>query len=289
VQTQLPYGGEVATIGDLTVIPIFDGFQREDPTHFFISRPDQPREKGHEAVDWAPYRDLLDGDGLLEHTYGGFLVDTDNRRVLIDAGVGPNQIGPYGPYNRVIRGGELPNRLSELEIHPASITDVLLTHLHPDHYGWATADDAALFPNATFRCHTLDWRHFVGDADGLSGFSATLPSLAGRLELFDHDGPLLPGIDVQLAPGHTPGSTIVVLSSGSSRAMLLGDVVHCPVELLENDWASLGDFDRDLARRTKEALSRELEETNMPATGAHFAGLRFGRLLSGGERRQWVV
>jgi glyoxylase-like metal-dependent hydrolase (beta-lactamase superfamily II) len=290
MNTQLPYGGEVATVGDLTVIPVFDGFQREDPTHFFINRLDQPREKGHDADDWAPYRDLLDADGLLEHTYGAFLVDTDGRRVLVDAGVGPGQIGPYGPFNRVIRGGELPKRLRELDIDTASFTDVLLTHLHPDHYGWATADDAALFPNATFRCHTLDWNHFVGDDIGaLTGFAATLPSLIDRLELFDHDGPLFPGIDVQLAPGHTPGSVIVILSSGASRAMLLGDVVHCPVELLDNDWASLGDFDRSLARRTKESLARELEGTGTPVVGAHFPGLRFGRLVDGSERKQWVV
>ncbi len=49
------------------------------------------------------------------------------------------------------------------------------------------------------------------------------------------------------APGHTPGSTIMVLSSGTARALLLGDVVHCPIELINDEWARLGDVDPELA------------------------------------------
>jgi hypothetical protein len=71
--------------------------------------------------------------------------------------------------------------------------------------------------------------------------------------------------------------------------MLLGDVVHCPVELIDEEWAGVGDMDPDLARRTRNALARELEGTRTPVAAAHFPGLVFGRLLSGEGRRQWVV
>ena len=43
------------------------------------------------------------------------------------------------------------------------------------------------------------------------------------------------------------------------------------------------------ARRTREQLARELEGGSTPAAGAHFAGMRFGRLLAGTAHRQWVV
>ena len=66
------------------------------------------------------------------------------------------------------------------------------------------------------------------------------------------------------APGHTPGSTIIVMSSGADRAMLLGDVVHCPIELLDDEWAGMGDVDPALARRTRVALARELEGSDVP-------------------------
>jgi hypothetical protein len=94
---------------------------------------------------------------------------------------------------------------------------------------------------------------------------------------------------VRLAPGHTPGSGVMVLSSGTARAVLLGDVAHCPVELLEDEWAGIGDVDPELARRTRVALMREYEGLDVPITASHFPGLKFGRLLSGEGKRQWVV
>jgi len=287
--TVLPYGGALTRIGELDILPVFDGYSREDPTHFYTIHDNAPIRRGQRREDWADYPGFLDADGLLEHGLGGFLVRTGSHTVLIDTGVGPDQIGPYGPYDRVIKGGELPSRLSELGVGPADVTDVVLTHLHPDHYGWATHDAARMFPKAIFRCHALDWDHFVVQpGPRLSGWSAQLPALADRLECWDHDGPLLPGIDVRHAPGHTPGSTVLVLSSGSERALLLGDAVHCPVELVGAEWASLGDVDQALAVRTREALAREFEGTGIPMAGPHFPGMRFGRLLPGSGRRYWT-
>jgi glyoxylase-like metal-dependent hydrolase (beta-lactamase superfamily II) len=92
-----------------------------------------------------------------------------------------------------------------------------------------------------------------------------------------------------VAPGHTPGSTIMVLSSGAERAMLLGDVVHCPVQLLDDEWAGISDVDPVLAKRTRNALARELEGSGVPVAGAHFEGMHFGRLLVAEGRRRWVV
>jgi hypothetical protein len=71
--------------------------------------------------------------------------------------------------------------------------------------------------------------------------------------------------------------------------MLLGDVVHCPIELVDDEWAGMSDVDPKLARRTRIALARELEGTDVPAAGAHFAGMQFGRLLAGEGQRRWVL
>ena len=90
------------------------------------------------------------------------------------------------------------------------------------------------------------------------------------MEMWDASGPVLPGVDAMVAPGHTPGSTIIVVSSKAERALLLGDVVHCPVELLDEEWAGMGDVDPELAKRTRNAMARELEGTDVPAAAAHF-------------------
>src|SRR4029079_18654189 len=106
-----------------------------------------------------------------------------------------------------------------------------------------------------------------------------LSPLEERLTTFDHDGPLVPGVNVVLAAGHTPGSTIVVVSSDGERAMLLGDIVHCPVELTDPEWATFVDVDQAMALRTREKLSRELEQTGTPTAPGHLPGLAFGRII----------
>jgi len=113
-------------------------------------------------------------------------------------------------------------------------------------------------------------------------------AVADRVETWTADGTLMPGIDVRLAPGHTPGSSVVVVSDGTARALLLGDIIHCPLELMDDDFNLLVDHDQELANRVREAYARELEGSDVPVAAAHFPGLRFGRLLPGETTRRWT-
>lgn len=277
-------------IGEIEIHPLIDGTARFPPTAAFVSTTDD---------DWAPHRGLLGEDGLLELAMGGFLFRTGDRTVVVDAGVGPDPIAFF-------RGGQLLESLSAQGLKPEDVTDVVFTHLHFDHIGWATRDGKPVFPRATYRCDARDWEYFVDPPPELLGGETSednpiaalvapgsarpaLEPVADRLEGWDRSGPILPGVDVQLAAGHTPGSTIVVVSSGTSRGLLLGDVAHCPVELLEDEWLGIGDVDPKLARSTRQALAREIEGTDVPVAASHFPGLRFGRVLAADGRRQWVV
>jgi glyoxylase-like metal-dependent hydrolase (beta-lactamase superfamily II) len=240
--------------------------------------------------DWLQHSQFLDDDGMLPIEMGGFLVRSGDRLAIVDTGI--------GPHADPIRTGRFMKNLTAFGVQPSDVTDVVLTHLHFDHLGWATDGERRLFPNATYRCHEADWDFFMGSTpfdDSLAvslmvgrGSSELLPPIAGRLEMWSGDGMILPGMDVRSAPGHTPGSTVIVISSGTQRAMLLGDVVHCPAELLGDDWEMIGDVDTQLARRSREALARELEGSDIPAAATHFPGLQFGRLLAAEGRRQWT-
>ena len=109
---------------------------------------------------------------------------------------------------------------------------------------------------------------------------------AGRLDPVTVDGePLAAGITARLTPGHTPGHLSLVLASGTDRAYLLGDAVHCPTQIQEPDWVNLSDVDPALAAATRSALWEELEGGGHRFTAAHFPGLQFGRLLRGEGRR----
>ena len=257
-------------VGNIAVDPVTDGRARFRATDAYANT----------SEDWEPHRAFLSEDGMLEFAVGGFLVRSRDRTVVVDAGVGSRPVAGFD-------GGRFLASLAALGVDPSEVTDVVFTHLHFDHVGWATQQGEVVFPNATYRCDQRDWHHFVDGPDG--GAARKLSPVAGRLETWDGGGPLLPGIYVMAAAGHTPGSTIVVLSSGTERAMLLGDVVHCPVELLDDEWAGVGDVDPALAQRTRVALARELEGSDTPVAAAHFEGMHFGRLLRANGRRQWVV
>lgn len=267
-------------VGEIEVLPVHDGRALLPPTALY-RRPQQLPGRGAADEDWIPHRELLTPDGMLEMPVGSYLVRSGDRVALIDAGFGPEPPAPC-------EGGLLLASLAALGLRPEDVTDVVFTHLHADHVGWATVDGQVTFPRAVHRCDAADWDHFVV-ADGHAELREKLAPLAPSLETWDRDGTVLPGLDARRAPGHTPGSTILVVSSGTSRALLLGDVVHCPAELVDDEWQSLADVDAEMAKRTRLALVRELEGDPDPALvgAAHFPGLRFGRLLPGDGRPFW--
>lgn len=267
--------GTAQFVGDVAIAPVFDGQAFENPREVLL-RPT------FEGDPWAHHSHLLNAEGQLELTMGAYLIRTGDRLMLIDAGVGMIDNGQF-------KGGGLLTSLLELGVEPADVTDVILTHLHFDHVGWATRKGEIVFPNATYRCHSADWHHFVERDGADAGAIKKLSPITPQLELFDHDHTVASGVDLRHAPGHTPGSVIVIVSSGTDRAMLIGDIAHCPAELTENDWEAVFDVDRDLARRTREALAAELEGSTTLVGAAHFPGLQFGRLLTGEGQRSWVL
>jgi len=271
-------------VGGLRIDPVIDGVARLPPTELFSwGGPN----KGTNEADWEPHRALLAADGMLEMQLGGFLIrggPLGERVALVDCGVALNR-PPFV-------GGELLGSLDRLGVAPGDITDMIFTHLHYDHVGWASRDGEVVFTNATYRCDERDWAYFMDreSTDRAELRSARLLDPAReRFEMFTGDGPLLPGIDRIGAAGHTPGSAMIVLSDADQRAMLLGDVVHCPVELIDDEWGGIGDVDPALAKRTRTALAREIEGTDIPAAAAHFPGLQFGRLLAANGTRRWVI
>ncbi len=236
-----------------------------------------------DAEAWHLHRDQLDERGMLRLPIGAFVVRTDEQVVLIDAGVGD-------VHTSMFDGGALLESLLGLGVETTDVDTVLCTHLHDDHRGWLVRDGQPTFPAATVRFGAADWQQFVVDVDPGDRGRRALEVLADadRLEPIDHDGELVaPGITARSTPGHTLGHTCFVVASGDDRAMFLGDVIHCPVQLAEPDWQFIFDVDPDQATATRDALLRELESTETWAVPAHFPGLKAGRVLPGTGRHYW--
>ena len=233
--------------------------------------------------EWERHAQFLHGN-TFRLDLGGLLVRTAGRIALVDLG-----ISRFGrpPYNV---GGAFLRNLALHGYSPADITDVIFTHLHIDHVGWAsTPQGTPMFPNATYRCHLADWNHFVQSKpeDSRDATHTVLRPIREQLEPWSTDVSLFPGVNVLCAPGHTPGNSVVVLSSGDERGLLLGDVVHCPVQLVEDEWATFTDMDPVLARKTRNMLAAELERGHTYATSCHFPHMAFGRLIATQLGRQW--
>ncbi|MGD9795042.1 MAG: MBL fold metallo-hydrolase [Acidimicrobiia bacterium] len=237
---------------------------------------------GSSEDPWAGHEQYLGPTGTIDIPIAAFLVRSGDRLVLIDAALGP--IDRPG-----MVGGALLDELAAAGVQPGDITDVVFSHLHFDHTGWATQQGRIVFPNATYRCHEADWSHFITGPEPDAGATRKLTPIAERMETFVGDAVLAPGISVRHAPGHTPGSTVIVLSSGADRAVLIGDAAHCPVQLMEDEWSALYDVDPALATSTRVALMRELEGTSTLIGAPHFPELQFGRVLPGVGKRSWVV
>ena len=70
--------------------------------------------------------------------------------------------------------------------------------------------------------------------------------------------------------------------------ILIGDVAHTPLQLVRPELPVTGDADLSLARRSRETVVSELEDSAVYAAAAHFPYMRFGRLVGSRGQRQWL-
>jgi glyoxylase-like metal-dependent hydrolase (beta-lactamase superfamily II) len=266
-------------IGDIRLSYLPDGIHHVRP---------RAQYAGADDAFWARSGHVLDDDGWLVMSIGSLLVQNGDTNTLIDLGFGPHSVDitelTYGEHEGDLVGGELIDSLAGAGLSPADVDGVLFTHLHPDHIGWVESEGEGMFPNATCYVGATEWQYWL---DGPETGTPRAPSaaqqaeLARRLELLDDLATPVPGITAVATPGHTPGHVSFVVSSGRERAVVLGDMIHCPVEIGEREMDFVFDVDPALNRRTKDRIEAELSRPDTLTVGAHFPNLVFGRVLPG--------
>lgn len=97
------------------------------------------------------------------------LIEENNRRILIDTGMGDKQDQKFFGHYYLHGNDSLEKSLHTLGLNYSDITDVILTHLHFDHCGGAIYRDGDLlktrFPNATFWSNEKHWEWAVNPND----------------------------------------------------------------------------------------------------------------------------
>lgn len=172
----------------------------------------------------AGYGDTVPG------AVNAFLIDTGDKRVLIDAGGGA-LLGPGL--------GQVPAQLRAAGYAPEQIDEIWLTHLHPDHVGGLVHDGQAVYPKAIVRAEDRELAFWLDKTanqpkvdDSVKGaFDGAAASLApyrasGRVQTFKPGATLLPGIRAVDLAGHTAGHTAYRVTSRGQTLLVWGDTMH---------------------------------------------------------------
>ncbi|KAB2388102.1 MBL fold metallo-hydrolase [Actinomadura montaniterrae] len=278
-------------LGATTVTFLPDGHASVVPTAVFpASAP----------TGWATHSEFLDADGRLPISIGSFLVRTGDRVVLVDLGLGEVDFDVPGLAS--FKGGSLLRSLAAEGLAPEDVDTVVYTHLHHDHVGWTTdvapaptlpegrVPSGLTFANARHLVAEAEWRHWKGTSEIIGPDAvAVRDPLADRVGFVADGQEIAPGVRVRATPGHAPGhQSLVVTGDGDDRRLIiLGDVMHCQVQVAESRWGFLFDDAPEEALATRESLLADLEDERTLLAGGHFAGHVFGRVLPPVARRAW--
>src|SRR6187200_1196371 len=129
------------------------------------------------------------------------------------------------------RAGRTVHRLEAAGIDLASITDVVLTHMHMDHVGGLLVDGVRNRLRPDLRIHVASAETKFWESPDFSrvsmppGFPDALRRTAKRflheyqrqLRTFEEKHEVAPGVLVTRTGGHTPGHSVVRLASGGDR------------------------------------------------------------------------
>src|SRR5215475_689382 len=223
------------------------------------------------------------------------VVRSGGRTVLIDTG-----IGLEFPADFPRAAGLLAGRLEAAGIDPASVTDVVITHLHVDHVGGLLADGlrSRLRPDVPIHLAAAEAEFWLSpdfSRNTFGGFPDVLQSAEERfvdmyrsqLRPFEAEYEVAPGVVVCCIGGHTRGHSVVRLASGGDRLTFLGDAVF-PNHFDHPDWHNAFDHDPEEAVRVRVRLLRELAETGEPLVAAHLPFPSVGRVAVAGDVFRFV-
>lgn len=196
----------------------------------------------------------------------------NDRVMLFDVGAGSNFMASTG---------RLLESLEQADIDPLAVTDVFLTHAHPDHL-WGLIDDfdELTFPEASYHMCAAEW-DFWRAADTIdklpesrksfaAGAQRRLEYIEDRVQLFQYGDEPISGVEAVNSAGHTPGHTSFALHSGTQSAMILGDALTHPLLSFQKfDWPSNSDYDPALGRKTRARILDRLAHESPLVLGFH--------------------
>jgi glyoxylase-like metal-dependent hydrolase (beta-lactamase superfamily II) len=267
------------------------------PQHLFtgFDQSDYDRIK-----DKVPATTLNTGNDEIYARLQSWVIEIGDLKILLDTGAGNDKERPGIPLF-----GHLDTpfmaRLAAAGFQPGDIDMVICTHLHVDHVGWNTKLEggawAPTFPHARYIFSAADAEYWnpdnrakfpekIGEAVNEGFFNDSVRPILqrGMAELVSGSAEVAPGVTLDPAPGHTPGSMTIAVTGSKGRALFVGDIVHHPLQVFQPQWNSIFCEDQNQARITRRAVLARAADDDAVMIPAHFAEEHMVRVKrSGGD------
>jgi glyoxylase-like metal-dependent hydrolase (beta-lactamase superfamily II) len=239
---------------------------------------------------------------LLNHNYqkspidasiNAFLIKLNGKLILVDVG-SAKLVGPTA--------GKLPDSLRAVGVKPGEITDVFITHIHPDHSGGlVSADGNLVFPNAIVHINKKEADFWLSKANAAgrqepqkSFFDQAEHKVkpyfdAGKAQTFDGATEFFPGFRSEPTYGHTPGHVLYVLESNGEKLRFLGDLFNIKIQLTDPTLSLRFDTDSAPAIAERGKSLEDMAKNGYLVAPAHMPFPGIGHVGRDGKGYRWVA
>ncbi|PAL20132.1 MBL fold metallo-hydrolase [Sphingopyxis sp. GW247-27LB] len=274
-------------IGDIDVLVVSDGVLPL-PTETMATNVDP-------AVRAEWFKDMFVGPDMFDWALNVLVLRSGDKTILVDAGLG-------GQFPGFPRAGQFPKRLQAAGIDLASVTDIIITHMHMDHVGGLLVEDVKQRLRPDVRIHvtateiafwqTPDFEQTAmpNPVPEVLRKTATqfIDAYADKIMAFDEECEVAPGVIAKLTGGHTPGHCIVHVASGGERLTFAGDALF-PVGFDHPDWHNGFEHDPEESVRVRVRLLQQAAASGEYLVATHLPFPSVGRVAADGDAFRWVA
>jgi glyoxylase-like metal-dependent hydrolase (beta-lactamase superfamily II) len=259
-------------VGDIEVTVVTDGANRLPITDEFVINVKK------EEVNAALAEAFME-PGVFVGPYNPVVLNTGSKLVVVDTGTGEAAFTASKGQT-----GQLLINLAAAGIDAKAVDTVLISHYHGDHInGLLRADGSLAFPNAEILVPAREHAYWLDDGEMSRSPTKRIAEnhknvrrvISGevlkRLRTYEWDKEVLPGVLAVGTPGHTPGHTSHVVSSGSAKVYVQADVTHAPFLFARHPgWHAFYDHEPVLAEETRRKVYDMLAAERMMVQGFHY-------------------